>query len=62
MKGTGLGHRWCENRLDEGSPYREIRDRVEKRLGVPSLRGRIGCGQGTGTLQVTRVRAWPPGL
>lgn len=45
VKRTRLGHRWLENRLAEGSPYREIRDRLEKYLGVHDLRSRMAVGR-----------------
>lgn len=45
VKGTRLGHRWRENRLAEASPYREIRDRLEKYLGVHGLRSRMAVGR-----------------
>lgn len=50
VSGTRLGHRRPESRVDAGSPYREVKDRLEVYLGVPLLRGRMvaatGCGQG----------------
>ena len=38
--GTRLGVKRPEKKVGEGLPYREVKDRLEKYLGVPILRGR----------------------
>lgn len=43
MSGTRLGHSGPENRVDEGSPCREDKDRLEMYLGVPLWRGRMAA-------------------
>lgn len=54
--GQGLGTGGLKT-VDVGSPYREVKDRLEVYLGVPLLRGRMagaptGCGQGGEPLKV----------